>query len=441
MNRLARSHALLALVVLFALGSGEAHAATPSLTVDTSYGEAATHSAALGRIDNQKLDVRGIGVDSKRRLSLIGNNGWEDPSNAGPVQCAFTTVRRLTANGSIDKSFGRDGVFRFPKAGVSVCAGAVTIDSRDRVIGTARIVYKNNRRTRVVFRLTTLGKLDKSFGNGGIVRLGAGNWGSPLGWGGTGEPMLVKGDKLVLVTVDYLRYDFVRLRSDGRIDRSYGKNGHSIVKGINEGLFERDERDRIYIAGVTEPRTRSYGGERAVVHRLTASGEPDRSYGKKGTVLVAKANDKKARRAVWIREIHVLANGRIHLDDRGVKWAVFDASGKRESKWSRRPLFSAGTVFGLDKRRRAATLISTSRDTDNNQNTDEGRQLSVGVAADGFDGASFSAPVEILRGGQLEWFGLGAGGHDLYTVTIFGVEFANDLDTDTIRVQRLKLNW
>src|SRR4051812_27473133 len=117
MNRFARSFLLVLLSVSVAalIASASASALAPTLSVDAKYGDPATHAATLGRIDKRKLDVTGFAIDAKRRALLIGNNGWENPSDAGPVECEFTTVRRIDAHGAIDKSFASRGVFRFPK--------------------------------------------------------------------------------------------------------------------------------------------------------------------------------------------------------------------------------------------------------------------------------------------------------------------------------------
>ncbi len=216
-------------------------------------------------------------------------------------------------NGRPLPAFGRAGrvtIERVPGSwGGS--GSAVTASAGERILAAGRAGYDNDgfQLTRVlVTRLTASGKPDGSFGRRGIVILGH----APLRGGkstndsAAGVVAQPRGKILVAGTVSRLlrnddtdieaprdqAFSFVRLNSDGSLDRSFGRGGRLLVRFARTGLAQMsavavDARGRVLAAGSAGPRPPAGSppkGRLAIV-RLLASGRLDPAFGRSGRFL------------------------------------------------------------------------------------------------------------------------------------------------------------
>ena len=106
------------------------------------------------------------------RLVLLGETRTESPGPWGEAHGWQTAAWGFTEQGAPDTSFGDGGVTLLPSTepGLSNFVAAATVDSQGRVLVASNQVKQNSYRAAAfVARLTTTGRLDTSYGRGGLA--------------------------------------------------------------------------------------------------------------------------------------------------------------------------------------------------------------------------------------------------------------------------------
>ncbi len=160
-------------------------------------------------------------------------------------------VERLTASGARDRTFrarrlrGAETLIRMPDDGI-VATSDRGRGRIHRLSRTGRVIWSRSPPRALVYGPERL----VADARGGVVALG--------------------GDRSSRIVA-------VRLRGDGRVDRSWGRRGLARApKGLFDlGTVRFDSRGRLLLPGVIEARG-------AGVARLRADGEPDRRFGRRG---------------------------------------------------------------------------------------------------------------------------------------------------------------
>ena len=174
-----------------------------------------------------------LALDRRGRI-IVGGSKQTLPESRG-LSNAVPALARLSPNGSVDRSFGNRGVTLLPSNGESgvfslgVDGNGGIVAEGPAYIGTA------------VWRLNGSGALDRRFGKKGMVTIeGRGRYEQ---YGREEELELVdrvgvRPDGRILLAgtgsryVEGARYRLValRLRKDGRLDRSYGQHGYATAR-------------------------------------------------------------------------------------------------------------------------------------------------------------------------------------------------------------------
>lgn len=192
---------------------------------------------------------------------------------------------RLLANGTYDTSFGSGGealwgwVIYTHTRGTSI---AVQADGKVLVGGWLASPTESDRFVR---RLTAQGQLDPTYGVDGLVLLDEG-----IGYTEIVSDILLQSDGKLLVvgsvsTPTEQRFRVTRLLADGTIDASYGTNGNvdgPVVNGAIEpkrGHLQSDGK-LVFATHVTNS-----GTTRSMLWRLDTDGDLDPSFGVNGQVL------------------------------------------------------------------------------------------------------------------------------------------------------------
>jgi len=202
----------------------------------------------------------------------------------GPAGGSRALVARYLTNGRLDRSFGSGGVVTFG-FGVRVSDArdlAVQPDGRIVVAGLAGDDF-------AVARVSPDGTLDQTFGQGGRVTTDLGAAVDPDG----GEAVALQPDGKIVVAGDVREpgpfeiYDFAiaRYDPDGSVDASFGAGGH-ITTGLDidfrMGGVAVQPDGKIVAAGATRPYPSS--GPSLAVVRLNPDGSIDSSFGDGGAV-------------------------------------------------------------------------------------------------------------------------------------------------------------
>lgn len=195
--------------------------------------------------------------------SGIGSSALTGTTFAAGTVFAAT---RLLPDGKVDPSFGTGGVVKVAKPTGEAWGLALQPDGRIVLGGGAddggTVVY-------AAARLTPDGALDDGFGDHGIVR-------TPIGQKAFGDAVALRPDGRILVAgsafTDRLVAAAVSLLPDGRPDPAFGQAGTALLElpeGINAASLQPDGKVLLAATGAT-----------AV--RLNVDGSPDPEFGSDG---------------------------------------------------------------------------------------------------------------------------------------------------------------
>ena len=219
-----------------------------------------------------------VAQDASGRLVVVGGNGQ------GAV-----IVLRLTAAGQLDTTFGTDGVTAIPVGGT---AQSMAIQPDGSILVGASNGNAQGR-PMVVARLTPSGGVDASFGANGRTQIVFWDSLHAASAGVTGLAVTPNGEIVGAGHLDYIGGDghgsagVFRLTSSGQLDPSYGTGGGVEVAFTNsDGSFVSwfpcamalDADGRATVTGDGSPAA----GDAILTTRLTASGVPDPSFGAAG---------------------------------------------------------------------------------------------------------------------------------------------------------------
>lgn len=175
-------------------------------------------------------------------------------------------ARRLNPDGTVDATFGENGIVTFTDQEIGVFATALGSDGSIYVAGVRQYASFPLGGGPTDFAVTHLrpdGRLDRSFGKDGIATVHLGD-GIQMEGGGTNIPhaLAVQPDGKIIVTGEALIEDYTgqafgtaRFNHDGSIDQSFGDGGVIITRvgrrsWANAMLLQGD---KVLVAGVGEP--------------------------------------------------------------------------------------------------------------------------------------------------------------------------------------------
>jgi uncharacterized delta-60 repeat protein len=261
-------------------------------------------------------------------------------------------LARFTSGGKLDRRFARGGRIT-PRPtyegrrvheggerlhdlavqpdGTIVAVGDIIAETyRDAGLGPARpgalvIAYRPD------------GTLDRRFGHHGRLRISVRRSDAYTGF--TAVEALPSGK---LLAAGYLRQQLVlyRLTADGRIDRSFGRNGRVTVGGTSESFtfargaylrapFAVDRHGRIVLSGLLFPKKGRSAEEPIAFLRLLSDGRRDRSFGRSRYMERAPADGRephKGRHGVQAFQFEpqgIAIDGRGRIAVVGVELAPF----------------------------------------------------------------------------------------------------------------------
>lgn len=206
-----------------------------------------------------------------------------DPSDTGPDGAG---LYRLNSNGTIDTSFGVDGIAQFsflgPNAAADIDAIAVLPDGKILVAGYEGNVIAFYRGpayasvTPFIARVNSDGTLDKSFGIGGRVAADF-NDVTAIAQLSSGEIVYAGDNGSPLSGASATNFCASRMHANGTNDTSFGVNGvASVALGSSFGASFIATSSFISPTGAAV--VGGYGSGGAAIVRFTASGQPDKAF-------------------------------------------------------------------------------------------------------------------------------------------------------------------
>jgi uncharacterized delta-60 repeat protein len=217
-----------------------------------------------------------LAIQPDNRLILAGTIYAEAGYEVG--------VARLTANGTLDTTFGTGGRFRYAFQGLHADVRAVALQSDGRLVlaGQVQSSLEGNTGQFLLMRLTSDGNLDATFGNDGVVLLNV----SP-GLDAFVTVAVDEENRIVAAGTSDGYFAIGRFLPNGAPDPGFGSAG---ILQLGSAQLYQEVRDLILIgdtglllAGFAE---RPGGGHDYAAIRLRSDGTPDASFGQGGFTFV-----------------------------------------------------------------------------------------------------------------------------------------------------------
>ncbi|HEY2258427.1 MAG TPA: hypothetical protein VGH45_01865 [Solirubrobacteraceae bacterium] len=249
--------------------------------LDTSFGSRGVVETSLPAAKGPYIAQSIARQGSTGRLLIAGGYGLDS-----------MLVMRLTANGRLDRSFGRRGLATVAVGGIA--QSLIVQEGGAIVVGGSNA--NANGRPMVVARFSRNGALDRRFGHRGLAQVLFWNPELAASAGATGLASAPGNGIIAAGHLDYIGSDghgsagVFRLSSRGRLVRGFGTGGHTEVAYTKSGggfaqwfpcAMTRDSRGRTVVAG-----DGSAGRAASLLSiRLTGGGRLDPSYGRGGRAV------------------------------------------------------------------------------------------------------------------------------------------------------------
>ncbi len=228
-------------------------------------------------------ELRGSAIQADGKIVLVG--GMQKVSEKNFF------VTRLNANGTLDTSFGTGGMQNYDATGTGTDDNAVSvaIQSDGKIVIFGDINSIAGLSDYGILRINSDGSIDTSFGTNGVVRIdisGAGSYEQP-------NALALQSDgKIILTgastTAGNANFTTVRLNTNGSLDAGFGAGG-IVMTDVNGGGFSDYARDvliqsdgKIVVTGSIEA---TAGNWDIGLVRYNVNGTLDAGFGAGGIVL------------------------------------------------------------------------------------------------------------------------------------------------------------
>ncbi len=202
-----------------------------------------------------------------------------------------TWITRLNANGTIDLSFGTNGLAQIYQTQsfseiLSLQDLTIQVDGKVVITGHLRQTLSEGSNDYLVMRINTDGTLDTTFNDDGIgtYSVGASEYGHGVAVMSTGEIVVVG---YTIFTATYCDPIVIKLTSSGLLDSSFGTGGVRHIVGNKQYGCEMfldvviQSDDKIVAVGISDRAASDAIG----VYRFNSDGTLDNSFGTGGEVL------------------------------------------------------------------------------------------------------------------------------------------------------------
>jgi len=224
-------------------------------------------------------------------------------------------VMRLLNNGSIDTTFGTNGIITLQVGQVSVC-NAVVLQNSDIVIGGSATI--NGVTQMAVARFTSSGILDTTFGSNGIATISSGTR------SGINTLAIDANNNVVVAGFSDTNMVIARLTSAGVLDTTFGSSGITVT---TVGNVTRANSISIESSGSIA--CGGFSDDNLLVAQFTSQGILDTTFASTGITLNSVLGDAQANDVVLQNGL-ILAVGTSNND---VVVLRFTTSGNLDTTW------------------------------------------------------------------------------------------------------------
>jgi uncharacterized delta-60 repeat protein len=243
-------------------------------TLDTSFATNGIASISVP-LNGAHVNIGEVAIQPDGKIVTVGYNG------AASLNGSDVTVVRQNLDGSLDTSFGNNGIALFRYDGsVNDNMRSVAIQPDGKILVFGDYAFGGPGQPLVV-RVNSNGTLDTTFGNGGYIT-------EQIGWFAGGAKVALQGDGKIVIMGSYLSSPgvnavpyFVRYNPDGTHDTSFGSGGFVLnpfnSTNNNTGSIIIQSDGKILFGGNE--------GNIAAIRRLNADGSVDLTFADNGSLL------------------------------------------------------------------------------------------------------------------------------------------------------------
>lgn len=248
-------------------------------SLDRSFNNPIGYVLFNGEADAHDAGVE-VAIQQDGKIVVVGssNNGNNDD----------ILVMRFFENGRFDPTFGTGGVITYNGTGKDKDRGlGLALTTDDKIVVTGYTYQASDmKRDVIVLRLNHDGKLDPTFGEGGVVTYGGSENGTDIGFGVAVQPdekIVVAGEHRVGTSQDAL---LLRYNHDGTPDATFGTNG---VVTYNGGGNDHDVAYAVSLQNdgkiVVSGSEHNGVNKDALILRFNHDGTRDTTFGINGVFL------------------------------------------------------------------------------------------------------------------------------------------------------------
>lgn len=252
------------------------------------------------------------------------------------------SIIRYNQNGTIDSSFGNNGIVTTNYGGLSASANDVTLQPDGKIILAGQTSFLDSRRIDFALaRFNINGSLDTSFGNNGYTTVDfAGDTYSPND-SIKSIKILPDGKLIVAGNAGFTqsqRIGLVKYNADGSIDQSFGNNGkiNTLVGssvGVGSLIIQND--GKLIVAGGSYAYQSGTDNDFTVV-RFNSDGSLDQSFGFNGKVVTDFFNGGDDATDLIIQDDNkIVVTGVAQLSNNEINFALirYNASGSIDTNF------------------------------------------------------------------------------------------------------------
>jgi uncharacterized delta-60 repeat protein len=297
----------------------------PDGSLDVAFGSGGKLTTDLG---SQYDRGTAVALELNGRIVIAGT------SSAGGFH--FVVVR-YNSLGILDSTFGEGGIVR-TRIGVYADASSVAIQSDGKIVAAGRTHNSDyNNEDFAVVRYNPDGSLDPTFGGDGVVRTSIGSQDAAYSAVIQADGKIVAaGFTRIVCTPSGCDNDFalVRYNADGSLDTGFGNGGVALTgtaRGVGLAYSLAIQTDgKLVAAGSTE----SSNGRRVLV-RYNANGTLDGTFGSGGKVLTQVGSGTCYATSVSIRsDGKIAATGYAYVDEWTSGITVYNPDGSLDTSFS-----------------------------------------------------------------------------------------------------------
>lgn len=207
---------------------------------------------AVGLEIGYKPKAHAVVLDKAGKIIVAGE------SSADFSAKSHFLLARLNDNGQIDNSFGQKGIVT-TEFGVEDCAYSVATDSKGNIIAAGKSKNNEGDTGIAITRYTANGQLDKSFGKEGKLVLGKESFSDMviISFDATPGLLIDASDRILIAIGNQNNQELLRFSANGSLDTSFDKdemfigtpNGVLNVEGGAQAIV-LDAKGNLIVAGI-----------------------------------------------------------------------------------------------------------------------------------------------------------------------------------------------